>query len=76
MKPINWKRLIRRISTLLLILTVVAQATTLILFETTNNEHEIEELHETLGYVFFGLILVHIILFRKSLKSLVSLKNK
>lgn len=71
---LNFTRIIKRISTLALLLTVIIQIVTIILMETGFEKFEIEEIHEICGFTFFGLILVHIIIFRKSLKSMLTSK--
>jgi hypothetical protein len=61
---------VKRISTIALLLTVIAQIVTIILLETGFKNPEVEELHEICGFLFFGFVLLHIILFRKSLKNM------
>lgn len=65
------KKLLRQISTIGLLLVIVTQIITIILMETANDIDEIEELHEICGFILLGLVLLHIILFRKSFNSLI-----
>lgn len=73
---INITKIIRRVSTWALLLTVIVQIVTIVLMETGFEKFEIEEIHEICGFTFFGLILVHIIIFRKSLKSMLITKTQ
>lgn len=74
--PINITRSIRRIATPLLLLTVIVQMTTVILLLTGFSLFNIGEVHEICGLTFFALVILHVILFRKSLKSIFSAKTK
>ncbi len=73
---INVTKRIRRISTIALLLLVLMQIITVILLETGFSKFEIEELHEICGFTIFGLVLLHGVFFRKSLKNLISFKTQ
>ena len=72
----NITRTIRRICTFLLLLAVIMQITTVILIETGFSIFDIVEVHEICGFTIIGLVLVHVIIFRKSLKSILTSKSK
>lgn len=74
--PINITRSIRKIATPLLLLTVIVQMTTVILLLTGSSLFNIGLVHMICGFTFFGLVILHVILFRKSLKSIFSAKSK
>ena len=74
-KTASITRIVRRVSTILLLLTVVLQLTTVVIME-AGLDFEIMELHEALGLTFFALILVHIVIFRKSLMNMAFPKAK
>jgi hypothetical protein len=67
-------KIIRRFSTLLLLLTVLIQLVSVILMEVEFDKFEVEEIHEISGFTFFGLLIVHIVLFRKSIMNLMTKK--
>jgi cytochrome b561 len=76
---INWISFLRRISSLLLLLSVVLQIFIVILldvFEENIEEFELDEIHEVTGLILLGLMLVHIALYWKSLLPLFSFKTK
>lgn len=66
----NILKIVRRFSTIALLIVSIAQIVTIILLETGFKNPEVEELHEICGFLFFGLVLLHIIIFRKSLKNM------
>jgi len=72
----NITRTIRKICTFLLLLAVIMQITTVILIETGFSIFDIGEVHEICGFTIIGLVLVHVIIFRKSLKSILTSKSK
>jgi hypothetical protein len=72
---INWINLIRRISSMLLLLFLVIQIIIVLLLEADVDDFEIDEIHEVTGFIFLGLMLVHILVYWKSLKSLFKFKN-
>jgi hypothetical protein len=72
-KPFN---LLRRISSILLLLSVIVQITAVILLAADFDELEIDEFHEISGYILLGLMLIHTALYWKSLKSLFSFRVK
>ena len=76
MKKINWKKFIRKASAVLLLVTVVMLMASVFAMETMGKSHDLEELHEFFGFLFFALALIHIIAFRKSLKNMLSLKKE
>jgi hypothetical protein len=71
--PIN---ILRRISSILLLLSVIVQIAVVLLLASDFDEFEIDEIHEISGYVLLGLTLIHIALYWKSLKSLFIFKRK
>ena len=70
-----FNKLLRRVSTVALLLTVIIQIVSILLMENGFEKFETEEIHEITGYLFFGLTLVHIVVFRNSLKSILTFKN-
>lgn len=60
---------IRRVSTPLLLIAVFVQSITVLVMSL--GFEEIEEIHELCGIVFFVLVLIHFILFRKLLMKLI-----
>jgi uncharacterized membrane protein len=75
MNNTNWKSLLRQISSILLLLAIVVQIIVVILLEADVKEDEIEEIHEITGFILMGLMLVHIMVYWKSLKTLFKFKN-
>ena len=73
---INPVNLLRRISSILLLLSVIMQIAVVLLLAADFDEFEIDEIHEVSGYVLLGLTLIHIALYWKSLKSLFLFKRK
>lgn len=69
-------RIVRRICTIALFVTIIAQILSVILLEVGTENSAVEELHEICGFLFFGLVLIHILLFRKSLKNMFISKVK
>jgi cytochrome b561 len=72
----NWSLVIQRISTFLLLIAFVIQIISIIFMESDLEIYEIEELHEISGFVFLGLMLFHIVLHYKRLKSIFLSKTK
>jgi hypothetical protein len=68
--------LLRRITSILLLLSVIIQITVVLFLAADFDEFEIDEIHEISGYVLLGLMLIHTALYWKSLKSLFILKGK
>ena len=73
-KNINWKRMIRRFSTFLLLITFFLQIIAIIIIDAEFGEFEMEEFHPIVGFAFVGAILIHLVIIRKSLKSILILK--
>ncbi len=71
--PIN---ILRRISSTLLLLSVIVQIAVVLLLAADFDEFEIDEIHEISGYILLGLMLIHTALYWKSLKSLFIFKRK
>jgi uncharacterized membrane protein len=71
---INLITLLRRISSILLILSVILQITVVLFLAADFDEYEIDEIHEISGYILLGLMVIHTALYWKSLKSLLSIK--
>ena len=74
-KNIYWNRLIRRISTVLLLITFLVQIVAVVLIDADIGEFEMEEFHPISGFAFFGAILIHLLIVRKSLKSILISKT-
>lgn len=74
-KKIYWNRLIRRISTFLLLITFLVQIVAVVLIDADIGELEMEEIHPIIGFAFFGAILIHLVVIRKSLKSILISKT-
>ena len=62
--------MIRRFSTFLLLITFFLQVIAVILIDVGFGEFEMEEFHPIVGFAFVGAILIHLVLIRKSLKSI------
>ena len=75
-KNIYWNRLIRRISTVLLLITFLVQIVAVVLIDADIGEFEMEEFHPISGFAFFGAILIHLLIVRKSLKSILISKTQ
>ncbi len=75
-KKIYWNRLIRRISTVLLLITFLVQIVAVVLIDADIGEFEMEEFHPISGFAFFGAILIHLLIVRKSLKSILISKTQ
>jgi hypothetical protein len=67
----NWNQSIRRISTLFLLFTFFIQILAVVFIDADVGEFEMEEFHPICGFAFFGAILIHLVIIRKSLKSLI-----
>ncbi len=67
---------LRRLSSVLLLLSVIIQITIVLFLAADFDEFEIDEIHEISGYVLLGLMLVHTALYWKSLKSLFLIKRR
>ena len=72
----NIINLVRRISSILLLLSVILQIAVVLFLAADFDEFEIDEIHEISGYVLLGLMLVHTALYWKCLKSLFIFKAK
>lgn len=62
--------MIRRFSTFLLLITFFLQIIAVILIDADFGELEMEEFHPIVGFAFVGAILIHLVVIRKSLKSI------
>jgi cytochrome b561 len=62
--------IVRRICNILLLCTLIVQVISIVFLEFDFDEFEVEEIHEISGFVFLGLMLVHLVLYWKSLKNL------
>lgn len=62
--------LIRRISSILLLIFTVLQALVIFMLATEIFECEAEDIHEVVGYIFMSLMLVHIMVYWKGVKAL------
>jgi hypothetical protein len=71
----DWNRRVRRISTILLLITFFVQVVAVILIDADFGEFEMEEFHPIGGFAFFGAILIHLVVIRKKLKSLLISKT-
>ena len=72
---IKWSRMIRRFSTFLLLITFFLQIIAVILIDADFGEFEMEEFHPIVGFTFVGAILIHLVIIRKSLKSILISKH-
>ena len=75
-KKIYCNRLIRLISTVLLLITFMVQIVAVVLIDADIGEFEMEEFHPISGFAFFGAILIHLLIVRKSLKSILISKTQ
>lgn len=75
---INWNKAIKLLNIWLMLLTVIVIGCTTLLFETFESLDidELEEVHEFCGYSFFGLIALHLLLYRKGLLNMLTFKTK
>jgi hypothetical protein len=67
--------LIRRFSTILLIVTFFVQIIAVVFIDADFGELEMEEFHPVSGFAFFGAILFHLLVVRKSLKNILISKT-
>ena len=72
----NIINLLRRISSILLLLSVIIQIIVVLFLAADFDEFEIDEIHEISGYVLLGLMVIHTFLYWKNLKSLFLIKRK
>jgi cytochrome b561 len=72
---INFNKLIRSISSLLLLLCFVFMLLSVVFPDLEIGEFEMEESHEVFGWIFFALMLIHIVLYWKSMKNMFNLKS-
>jgi hypothetical protein len=75
-KKSNRNGLIRRISTILLLVTFFAQILGVVLIEADFGELEMEEFHPVIGFAFLGAILIHLLVIHKNLKNILISKTK
>ena len=75
---INWNKAIKRLNIWLMLLTVIVIGCTTLLFETFKmlEIDDLDEVHEFCGYTFFGLITMHLLLYRKGLMNILTFKTK
>ncbi len=66
---------IRRYCTIFLLLVVLVQLITIVLMEVGIHSHAIFEIHELCGYLMFIFVLIHVVLFRKSLMQMIKPKS-
>ncbi len=76
MEKIKRNRLIRQVSLALLLTVAILQISTIVLMAAEFHGFDVGELHEFCGFTLFGLIAIHIIVFRKSLKAIFFPKTK
>ena len=69
-KNIYYNKLIRRISIVLLLITFLVQIVAVVFVDADVGNFEMEEFHPISGFAFFGAILIHLVIVRKSLKSI------
>jgi hypothetical protein len=67
---------LRRLTSILLLVSVIIQIVLVLFLAADFDEFEIDEIHEVSGYVLLGLMLIHTALYFKNLKSLFYLKNQ
>jgi len=75
MKTQELNRLLHSISIYSLVLVGISLFISIMLIELHVKWIEIKELHEICGFSFFALIIFHLVLFRKKLLNLFTLKN-
>lgn len=71
-KTLNFTQIIKRISILALLLSLFIQIVSVIFMVSDIEICEIDEIHEISGFVFFGLIAAHLIVFRKGLVNILT----
>ncbi len=67
--------LIRPISSVLLLLSVIVQFVVALLLAFDIEECGIEEIHSINGFILLGLMLIHVFIYWKSMKSLFQLNK-
>jgi cytochrome b561 len=72
--PVKLVRLLQRITSVLLLLTMALQIMVVLFLSADIDEFEIDEIHEVTGFVFLGLMFLHILLYWKGVKSLFTFK--
>jgi uncharacterized membrane protein len=75
-KKSYWNRLIRRFSTILLIVTFFVQIVAVVFIDADFGELKMEEFHLVSGFAFFGAILIQLLVIRKSLKNILIFKTQ
>jgi hypothetical protein len=71
----NWISFLRSVSSLLLLLFLIIQIIIVLLLAADVDDFEIDEIHEVCGFIFLGLMVIHILVYWKSLKSLLKFKK-
>lgn len=71
----NIMSVIRRVSSILLLIFSVIQIVVVLSLATEIAECEMEDIHEPIGFIFLGLTLIHILVYWKSLKTLFLFKK-
>jgi uncharacterized integral membrane protein len=71
-----WKRLVRRISIWILLIAFFVQIVAAVFINVEFGEFEMEEFHPLSGLIFFAAILIHLLVIRKSLMSLLTFKTQ
>ena len=70
----NWNKMIQKACAIMLLLTMFVQFLSVLLLVTDLEIFEIDEIHETIGFIFYGLTIIHIVIYRKYLFKLFSIK--
>jgi hypothetical protein len=68
--------LLRRLTSILLLVSVIVQIVVVLFLAADFDEFEIDEIHEVSGYVLLGLMLIHTALYFKNLKSMFGIKTR
>ena len=70
----NWNKMVQKACAIMLLLTMFIQFLSVLLLITDMEIFEIDEIHETIGFIFYGLTIIHIVIYRKYLFKLFSIK--
>jgi riboflavin transporter FmnP len=68
MNAANRNKLIRQVSLSLLLLVAVLQVITVIMMVFDFRPFDVGDVHSICGFILLGLVIVHILVFRKNLK--------
>jgi len=71
-----WSKFIRYFSILLLLITFFVQIIAAVFIDLDFGEFEMEEFHPISGFAFFGAILIHLLVVRKKLFTILVTKKQ